>query len=235
MICILGGGEVAHGLLSYFGDKAFIVRSSELDLTKKDDVKDFFEKNKHIEVVILCAKVGGSRLCPDPDNTVETNLRIFTNVETFSRGKLICFSSGARFNEESRYGYSKYIQERIMSNNTTCIRLYNCFGPKEISTRFISSCLQKRDIIIPGDRYFDFFHIEDLYRVIELVIDGTIKDKIFDAVYSKKYKLSEVARMIGSDPVVTGTSDSDYIGDGSVIEFMNFADLKDILKNYSNK
>ena len=117
----------------------------------------------------------------------------------------------------------------------TCIRIYNCFGPNESSRRFISTCIREKKVTIPDDRYFDFFHVEDLFRVIELVINGTIQDKLFDAVYSKKYKLSEVARMIGAEPVITGTSDIDYVGDGSTIEFMQFPELDSILKNYSNK
>jgi nucleoside-diphosphate-sugar epimerase len=170
MICILGGGFIALSLAEYMGERAFIVRRAQLDLTNYKFVKTFFEKNEQITAVILCATVGGSRLEPDPEDTVERNLRMFTNVQSNLNGrKMIWFSSGAAFMENSRYGYSKRIQERL-SDNATCIRIYNCFGKKELPSRFIATCIREKSVIIPDDRYFDFFYIEHLYKVIDSVL-----------------------------------------------------------------
>ena len=46
--------------------------------------------------------------------------------------------------------------------------------------------------ILEQDRYFDMVSARDFVRVIEAVIDGTIRDQDLNVVYDQKYRLSDI-------------------------------------------
>lgn len=232
-VCILGGGFISKNLAKYFGSRSRVVRQSELDLTNSQSVNEFFGNNK-FDYVILCATVGGSRLAPDPPDTVERNLRMYINVSNRCK-KMIWFSSGAAYNTSSPYGLSKFIQERLCANspeNIYGLRVFGCFGPDENSSRFLSTCIREGHVDIEEDRYFDFFVVHDLGRVIDYIFENEISQKIIDTVYPSWYKLSDLARMVGATCTVKKISDSNYIGSKDDLKFMDFEPLPLLLQNF---
>ena len=236
-VCILGGGFISKNLARYFGSKSRVVRQSELDLTNVLSVNDFFMNNE-FEYVILCATVGGSRLVPDPPDTVEKNVRMYMNVSSNSRKfkKMIWFSSGAAYYKEtSAYGLSKFIQERLCTTaneNIYGLRIFGCFGPDENSSRFLSTCVREGHVDIDEDRYFDFFDVHDLGRVIDYIFENEISQKIIDAVYPSLYKLSDLAKMVGATGTFKKNTERKYTGSKCDLNFMKFEPLPLLLQNF---
>jgi len=216
-ICILGGGFIARNLQKHFGVGSRVVERDELDLTQFDKVRDFFDTNT-FDHVILSATVGGSRLKEDPLDTVEQNLRMYTNVKTFYK-TFIWFSSGAPVT--TRYGYSKHLQE-LLTTDDYCLRIYNCFGDDELPTRFISTCKREKHVVIDADRRFDFFHVKHLAQVVEYIMTHGHSNHIINMVYPEKYKLSEIAKMLGATCTINGTSENDYIGEYNLPDGLKF-------------
>lgn len=236
-VCILGGGFISRNLARYFGSKSRVVRQSELDLTNAVSVNDFFINNE-FEYVILCATVGGSRLAPDPPDTVEKNVRMYMNVSSNSHKfkKMVWFSSGAVYNKaSSSYGLSKFIQERLCTTsyeNIYGLRVFGCFGPDEISSRFLSTCVREGHVDIEDDRYFDFFDVRDLGRIIDYIFENEISQKIIDTVYPSWYKLSDLAKMVGATCTVKQDTGGNYTGSKYDLNFMEFEPLPLLLQRF---
>jgi len=234
-VCILGGGFISKNLARYFGSRSRVVRQSELNLVNTEAVNEFFGCNK-FDYVILCATVGGSRLEPDPPDTIERNLLMYINVCTNRHlfKKIVWFSSGAVRNLKSLYGLSKLVQEHMYTTpgNIYCLRVFGCFGLDELPSRFISTCIREGHVDIEEDRYFDFFDVRDLGRVIDYIFENEIQPKIMDTVYPTSYKLSEVAEMVGATCTVKGFNGSNYTGNKSDLNFMDFEPLPLLLQKF---
>ncbi len=214
-IAILGSdGFIGRNLMKHFGYQAVPVTHKDVDLTSYVATKEYFDKHLEIDHVVLCATVGGSRLKDDPLDTVEQNIRMFMNVMSvaYRFKKVIWFSSGA--DQSTRYGFSKHIMERlsIFERNTVCLRLFGCFGLGESPSRFLSTCVREGHVDIDQDRFFDFFHVKDVCRVVEQCIIKAKMPHRIDLVYTEKYKLSQLAEMIGATFTVNSESNIEYTG-----------------------
>jgi nucleoside-diphosphate-sugar epimerase len=62
----------------------------------------------------------------------------------------------------------------------------------------ILNYINKKYIVILQDRYFDFFYISDLYRVIVHILFNTPTFKTIDCSYQEKTKLSDIANKINN-------------------------------------
>jgi len=213
MYCILGAdGFIGRNLVKDLGGVGY--GRKDLNLLDSRAVDEFFN-SRSFDVVIHCAVIGGSRLKEDDADVFLKNIKMFENVARHS-GKFkrfVWFSSGASF-LDSPYGFSKYICEKLAIQIPNCqvFRIYGCYGKDELPTRFISSCL--RGPVHVDDRYFDFFWVGDISKVIK---NFTICDsKIRDLVYKNKFKLSDVARMNNADILsITDDPKGDYVGEFS--------------------
>lgn len=178
----------------------------DFDLTNSDKTNKFFKfKNIIYDVVIHTAITGGNRLESDTTNIYNDNLKMFYNLinnkEYFN--KIISFGSGAEvFKIDTNYGISKMlinnkIHELDYAYN---IRLYGLFDNNELDRRFIKSALtnyiNKKDIIINEDIYFDFYYASDFLKIVNYYITNNTPPKEIDCVYKDKYKLSDIATMI---------------------------------------
>jgi len=221
-IVVLGSESfIGKHIIKYFGTSVTPITHKNIDLTFYDDVKKFFDNNT-FEYVILCSCVGKARTY-DPEDTVEQNLRMFINVISFAHRfkKVIWFSSGA--DESTRYGFSKHVMERLSlhEKNVICLRLFGCFGIDELPTRFLSTCIREGYVKIDRDRYFDFFDVRDVCRVIEKCFTTHNIPWKIDLVYKEKYKLSQLATMIGSICSVIADSENEYTGIRGQLDFFN--------------
>lgn len=157
----------------------------DCDLRDYSSVKSFFQ-GKHFDVVIHTATQGGSRLKEDDGSVCYYNLLMFNNLmrvkqDTGCYDRLINFSSGAQLDQNMRqkpYGLSKSYITSMAKNFSfvTTVRIWNVFNQNELETRFIKSALtsyiNRQPIVIHKDRYFDFFHIDDLVEILGQIIEG---------------------------------------------------------------
>ena len=128
---------------------------------------------------------------------------MFENVANVFRGKLIYFSSGAalRGNPPSDpYGLSKWIiDKRILQlENVYSLRIWGCYGPGELSTRFSAICKDKGHVVIDKDRYFDFVDVNDVVKVVYEYTIGYRTAKVCNLVYKERLKLSDWAKKFGA-------------------------------------
>jgi nucleoside-diphosphate-sugar epimerase len=194
-ICVLGAdGFIGRNLVKDLGVRGYGRRDVDLLDSKAVDV--FFDSHT-FDVVVHCAAVGGSRLKKDDADVFFKNVKMFENVARHATKfkRLVWFSSGAAIHTpDSPYGFSKVVCEKLAGLVPNCqvFRLYGCYGIDEPQTRFISSCI--RGIThIEENRYFDFFWVGDIPKVITnfTKCDG----KVRDLVYKTKWKLFDVAKM----------------------------------------
>tara|TARA_B000000441_G_scaffold116503_1_gene88626 strand:- start:2438 stop:3109 length:672 start_codon:yes stop_codon:yes gene_type:complete len=219
-VCVLGaGGFIGKSLIGYNETWTGITRK-ELDLTDQNAVTDYFKCNKY-DVVIHCAVVGGSRLRTDNGEVLYQNILMFENVARVFKGKLIYFSSGAALRGNpptDPYGLSKWlIDKRIdMIPNAYSLRIWGCYGPGELPTRFSAVCKRDGHINIDQDRYFDFIDVEDVNKIVlEFVSSKWEMPKCCDLIYPQKMLLSEWAEYFGATCEIKDTT---KLGDSYIKE-----------------
>jgi nucleoside-diphosphate-sugar epimerase len=200
-VCVLGaGGFVGKNLLR--GTNWVGVTHNELDLTNQKAVEDYFKTHDY-DVVIHCAVIGGSRLKPDDGDVIYKNILMFENVVRVFKGKVLYFSSGAALRGNppiDPYGLSKWIIDRRIETITDAysLRIWGCYGPDELSTRFSAVCKEKGHVVIDKDRYFDFIDIEDVKKIVQEYVTGSIDKKEYNLVYPEKLLLSQWAERFGA-------------------------------------
>jgi nucleoside-diphosphate-sugar epimerase len=178
------------------------VTRRELDLTDQHAVEKHFNEHKY-DVVIHCAVVGGSRLKPDDGDVAYKNILMFENVVRVFKGKLIYFSSGAALRGNpptDPYGLSKWIIDKRIETipNAYSLRIWGCYGPGELPSRFSAVCKREGHVVIEQDRYFDFIDIEDVRKIVKEYVNGNKIKKECNLVYPEKLLLSQWAEKFGA-------------------------------------
>ncbi len=223
-ILITGGdGFIARNIKKYLSQFDYLIDCfgrGKLDL-KSDKLwmRPDYDVVIHTAIQGGYSKKSGFPTCFD----FYDNLYMFENLVSRMKDDcmLINLSSGAEFNKDLKidnaaandlyqpfvpkdfYGLAKNIMaKRVISrDNSYNLRLFACFGPDEIPTRFIKSCFTRSHITIPENKFFDFFYVNDVARVVKFLIDGGVtlrKDQISDinCVYPEKKSLHHVAKII---------------------------------------
>jgi nucleoside-diphosphate-sugar epimerase len=200
-VCVLGaGGFVGKNLLR--GTDWVGVTRRDLDLTDQRAVEKYFDTHTY-DVVIHCAVMGGSRLAADDGWVTHKNLLMFENVMRVFKGKLLYFSSGAALRgtpPTDPYGLSKWLIDRRIETipGAHSLRIWGCYGPGELPTRFSAVCKRDGHVVIDRDRYFDFIDIEDVRKIVTEYVRSERNEKEYDLVYPNKLLLSEWAEKFGA-------------------------------------
>lgn len=201
-VCVLGAnGFIGKNLLR---DTDWLgVTREELDLIDQREVENYFKEHQY-DVVIHCAVVGGSRLRPDNGEVLYKNLLMFENVVRTFKGKILYFSSGAALRGDpptDPYGLSKWLIEKRMETlpNSHILRIWGCYGPGELPTRFSAVCKREGHIVIDQDKYFDFIDVEDVKKIVQEYVSSKWKmPKCCNLVYPEKLLLSQWAEKFGA-------------------------------------
>jgi nucleoside-diphosphate-sugar epimerase len=214
-VCVLGaGGFIGKNLLR---DTDWVgVTRQELDLTDLGAVEKYFEEYEY-DVVIHCAVIGGSRLKPDNGEVFYKNILMFESVARAFKGRILYFSSGAALRGDpptDPYGLSKRLIEHRIDTipNAHVLRIWGCYGPGELPTRFSAVCKREGHVVIDQDRYFDFIDIEDVKKMVEEYVSSKWEmPKVCNLVYPEKLLLSQWAERFGAtwevkDPSSLGES-----------------------------
>jgi dTDP-4-dehydrorhamnose reductase len=211
-VCVLGSNGFIGKNLVHKTNWTGVTRQ-ELDLLNQKQVEEYFTKNQY-DVVIHCA----ASIDQGSESTTYKNIIMFENVVRIFKGKLIYFSSGAALRGDpptDPYGLSKWIIDRriLTIPNAYILRVWGCYGPGELSTRFSAVCREKGHVVINKDRYFDFVDIECVRKVVFDYVHGYLDDKEYNLVYPEKLLLSQWAERFGATWEI---GDKDGLGDSYI-------------------
>ena len=221
-------GFIAKELISRLENDHHLYKTNRdtLDVLNPEAVDNFF-KNNEVDVVIHCAISGGRRTKPDGYDVVYENSLMFENLARHSRDYkfMIIFGSGAETDRTKGvdnlsetdfgihnknipldyYGFSKYlIAKRAETiHNIVNLRIFNVFGEFEANDRMIknniNNYLSGKPLEIYQNRVMDFFGANDLYKVINYIIEIGIDNMIYkdlNMCYKEKHTLLDVTNII---------------------------------------
>jgi nucleoside-diphosphate-sugar epimerase len=204
------------------------VNRTTFDLSDAESTRNWFS-DKHFDVIIHTAVMGGSRLSSDDISVLDNNLKMYYNLvdNRTHYDRFINIGSGAElYSRESVYGLSKYIirQSLLPKDNFYNIRIFGIFNEKELETRFIKANIKryisKEKMVIFQDKLMDFYYMEDFISLMKYYIETINVPKEYECCYPQQYHLSTIAKKINnlSDYTVPveilddATSPSNYIG-----------------------
>lgn len=134
------------------------------------------------------------------------------------------------------YGLSKNLITRRAFDtftHTYVLRLFGCFNWDEDTTRFIKSGILnlKRGlpITVNQNREFDFFYLDDIYTVMDHIIQVGNCARDMNLVYKEKRSLLDIASLIHKhtgifDPIIKLVENGEglpYTGSGYLLDRMN--------------
>ena len=217
-------GFLGKSVSEYFSNKGhevFPLTRKELDVTNKNQVTDWFAKNK-VDFVIHTAVKGGRRGEYDGFSDYVANIKMFENLfeNKHKFSMMIHFGSGAEFDrknhincyEEDRvfdsmpedfYGLSKnMIARKILKHKTNIynFRLFGCFGKNEEDNRLLkilsNGIIEQSETFIEGSKSMDFFYDMDVCRAIEFYMNNYNKVNLprdVNLVYEDKFTIKEIS------------------------------------------
>lgn len=214
-------GYIARNLINLLPEYNFtLTEHSSLDLIDQKSVDSFFT-NKFFDIVIHTAVSGGKRTQKDDSDCLYENILMSKNLMK-NKGhfdKLISFGSGAEFDRNTKinefsnvensfpsdpYGLSKNIIARIFDNDSQFynIRIFNVFNHDELKTRMIKSnianYINKLPIKIHQNKLMDFFYMNDLAKIVDLIIKDKISTKTINCCYKEHFSLIQIAEIINN-------------------------------------
>ena len=245
-VAVLGSnGFVGSSLASFLQAKhnIFSINRKTLDLLSHNDVKSFLRKN-NFDVILNCATVMTKNdSLYDTRNNLSLFMSFFNNSNLF--GKFINFGSAAEYDRtqnienikedetfnrlpEDSYGYGQNVKTRLCyeKENFFGLKIFNCFGLTEANTRTFPRLINQPTFRLNPNRYFDFFSIQDLCKVVDHSIRKDLQYKDTNCVYEEKFTVEEVARKFVSmhklncSIEVDSSSSINYTGDSSRLKSM---------------
>jgi GDP-L-fucose synthase len=258
-IAVLGAkGFVGRSLAGYLLHNHHVtpVTRDSLDMLDPIAVAKFLQANT-FDVIVNCAAVmSNDETLHDARNNLGIFMNFYNNRTMF--GKFINTASGAEFDRTTNidralesdifkcmpkdsYGWGQNIKARLcaQTDNFYNIRIFNCFGPGELETRLFSRFLKQGQLEISNDRYFDYFSIEDLCRVVEHCVEHNWPINDVNAVYENKIKISEAlnlfckVRNLEPNFKVNSTSFNNYTGSSLSLKTLGI-ELSGIKKGFED-
>src|SRR6056300_547099 len=165
-VCVLGAGGVLGKNILHGTDWVGVTRR-DLDLTDQRAVEKYFREHNY-DVVVHCA----ASIDQVSRETVYKNILMFENVVRVFKGRLIYFSSGAALRGSppiGPYGLSKWMIERRIETmpNSYALRIWGCYGPGELPSRFSAVCKREGHVVIDRDRFFDFVSMDTVREIVQ--------------------------------------------------------------------
>jgi len=245
-IAVLGAnGFVGSSIAEAFAyqHEVIPVTRQTVNLLDSGAVKLWLEHNKFDVVINAATSMKDAALLDDTRNNLGLFMNFYNNKNLF--GQFINFSSGAEFDRThdidkyhedqifnvmptDSYGFGQNMKSRICreTENFYTIRIFNCFGLGEISTRIFPKMLQatkNNPLIINNDREFDYFGIRDLCTLTYYFLQPWPRVKDVNAVYQTKFKISEVVerfcQLNNLEPnyKIESAGGNRYTGDGCIL------------------
>ena len=242
-------GFVGSSIVRHLSTKHSVVPITRAVIDLLDSNKTYkFLKEQRFDVIINAAAV-----MTDPNSFSDTrnNLGLFMNLYNLSAlyGKMINLGSGAEFDRTTNidqksefeifkcmpsdsYGFGQNIKSRLCqtTDGFYTLRLFNCFGKGEYPSRIIPRFVSKQNdpaFEIQNDRQFDYFSIQDLFKVVDSFVENNHSVKDVNCVYTEKHKISDMIMQYCSlhnlkpNYNVVSTSDNNYTGNSANLDSLN--------------
>lgn len=260
-IAVIGAnGFVGSSLYKHLSKKytTVPVTRTTVDILNLDNLKKYLSANT-FDTIVICAATMQNNIT-DLHNNLGLMINFYHCRNLF--GKLINTASGAEYDRMTDinlapesdifvkkpndfYGLSQNLRSQLCfsTENFYNLRIFNCFGRNEISTRIFPRLLSSQyEFPINNDRYFDYFSIQDLCTVVDYFVCNTSAVKDINCVYTKKYLISEVANKfidmhkLNFQIKIESKSNLNYTGDASKLNALglNLNGLEHGLANYFN-
>lgn len=247
-IAVIGArGFVGSSIYNFLRQKHDVipVTRNVVDVLNSIEIRKFLQINSFDIIINAAATMKDAIALADTRNNLGLFMNFFDNRHLFK--KFINLGSGAEFGKENdidnahedsifdvlpedSYGFGQNIKSRLckQTENFYTIRIFNCFGKGEISTRIFPRYLNRQGTFeIYNDRYFDYFSIQDLLAAVDHCINNTWNVKDVNAVYSQKVLISEAlslfceANNLSEDFKVISSSQNNYTGNSKLLESLN--------------
>lgn len=259
-IAVLGAnGFVGSNITKHLSNNNIVipVTRKTIDMLNPIAVRQFL-KEEMFDVVINCAAVmTDNNLINDARNNFGIFMNFYNNSGLY--GKFINTASGAEFDRSTNinnvlesaifncmpkdsYGWGQNMKARLCAQTSGFynIRIFNCFGKGEPPTRIFPRFLKEGKITITGDRYFDYFSIQDLLSVVDHCVEHDWPINDVNAVYEEKIKISQALNLFcyvnGLQPNFTVESESPNNYTGNVLSLktlgIKLTGLEEGFKNY---
>ena len=251
-----GNGNIAKMIKANLSSPTYEITNlsrNDLNVVNQLDIEKYLTENK-FDILVHTAIIGGRRTKEENGDVTHNNLLMLENLLTFSdKFKMIInFDSAAIYDRNTDilnrketdmytiptdyYGFSKYLiyQRSLQYNNMYNLRIFNIFHTNEEPDRFIKSCFNAKknntQVTIFEDKYFDFVYENDFIKIIQYYFDNAkTPEKLIKTInicYEKKYKLSEIAKLIINDSskidIMNSTqSNKNYSGDNTSLKSLN--------------
>jgi len=196
-VCITGASGFIGSNLTKIIEDDFEVVSFEGDLLDKDQVVEFFEKNKNIDQIVHLVGLFSGSIAELINVNVNTLGNLIEEANRNNIKKITYTSTGAVYGEPKEqesseddllapntyYGLSKKIAEDLLqlakdiNGIDYCIlRFPNVYGegnPKGVIYNFLSSIVDKGEVTIYGDgaQARNFLHVSDACAAIRLAMN----------------------------------------------------------------
>lgn len=231
-------GFIGRNLKEYFIKEGYEVLApshQELDLLCQERVQAYLETHK-VTLVLHSANMNTSRnKTNDAYMALDGNLRMFENLARCHTlyQRMYYFGSGADYDrrhyipymEESyfgehvptdHYGFSKYLMAKMTDQyeNIYEFRLFGVYGLyEEWERRFISNAICRAllhmDITLEKHMFFDYIWMEDLNRIMKLLIENPPKEKHYNVCTAAHVDLYDLAVLVKK---LTGTDSRIVVG-----------------------
>lgn len=207
-------GNYLSKYYSEYGHHVINLHRGVCDLEDAQSVNNFFTANP-CNTVIHTALWGREQVRSDNSELYTRNWQIWQNLlsnrDKFQ--KLINLGTGMEYDPTRDIRYAdeddaSYVQPNVpyarVKNdisraildlpNFYTLRLFGIAHYTE-GNRFFNRLLNEPTFTINEDCEYDYFNLEDLPQVIDLILDDKIKHKTLNCVYEQKYKLSQLAKI----------------------------------------
>jgi GDP-L-fucose synthase len=267
-----GNGNIAKMIKNNLQGSSYEITNlarNDLNVLNQHDIEKYLNEH-NFDVLVHTAILGGRRTKEENGDVTHYNLLMLENLLKYSHKfkMIINFDSAAIYDRSTDilnrkecdiytiptdyYGFSKYViyQRSLQYNNVYNFRIFNIYHTNEEPDRFIKSCFNaeknKKPITIFEDKYFDFVYEDDFVKIVKYYFDNVDNPnkllKTINICYEKKYKLSEIAKLIIKNENLimienSNVSNKNYSGNNSLLKSLNIEllGLEESLIMYKNK